>query len=94
MVIIDQVNIVEIMQKRPMVDLRYFLRPTFFVASMAGISYAVAFLTMLTYLLLSKCGTYVHLGYRSKSTFGIYRIAFVNSHKSHFKRKLLPAVIF
>lgn len=75
MVIIDQANIVEIMQKRPMVDLRYFLRPTFFGTSMAGISYAVAFLTMLTYLLLSKCGTYVHLGYRSKSTFGIYRIA-------------------
>ena len=41
---------VEISQKRPMVDLRYFLKPTFFGASMASVAYAVGFLTMLTYL--------------------------------------------
>ncbi len=42
--------IVETVQARPMVDLRYFLRRTYLGANIAGIAYAMAFLTMLTYL--------------------------------------------
>lgn len=41
---------VEMMQKRPMVDLSYFKKPTYIGASIAGVAYAVSFLTMLTYL--------------------------------------------
>lgn len=40
----------EIRQARPMIDLRYFLKPTFLGANIAAVSYAVTFLTMLTYL--------------------------------------------
>jgi EmrB/QacA subfamily drug resistance transporter len=42
--------IVELVQERPMVDLSYFRRSTFVGASIAGVAYAAAFLTMLTYL--------------------------------------------
>lgn len=42
--------IVERVQARPMVELKYFLRPTYLGASIAGLAYAAAFLTMLTYL--------------------------------------------
>jgi EmrB/QacA subfamily drug resistance transporter len=41
---------VETVQSRPMVDLKYFLRRTYLGANIAGVAYAVAFLTMLTYL--------------------------------------------
>jgi EmrB/QacA subfamily drug resistance transporter len=41
---------VEAVQKRPMVDLSYFRRRTYLGASIAGVAYAAAFLTMLTYL--------------------------------------------
>ncbi|WP_144156713.1 MFS transporter [Paraburkholderia sp. BCC1885] len=41
---------VETIQARPMVDLKYFLRRTYLGANIAGVAYAVAFLTMLTYL--------------------------------------------
>jgi EmrB/QacA subfamily drug resistance transporter len=42
--------LVETVQSRPMVDLKYFLRRTYLGANIAGVAYAVAFLTMLTYL--------------------------------------------
>ena len=42
--------IVELKQKRPMVELHYFLRPTYLGATIAGVSYAISFLTLLTYL--------------------------------------------
>jgi EmrB/QacA subfamily drug resistance transporter len=42
--------IVELKQARPMVELGYFIKRTYLGASLAGVSYAVAFLTMLTYL--------------------------------------------
>ena len=42
--------IVELKQKRPMVELHYFLRPTYLGATIAGVAYAVSFLTLLTYL--------------------------------------------
>jgi EmrB/QacA subfamily drug resistance transporter len=42
--------IAELVQERPMVDLRYFRRATFVGSSVAGVAYAAAFLTMLTYL--------------------------------------------
>lgn len=42
--------IVETIQARPMVELKYFLRRTYLGANIAGLGYAVAFLTMLTYL--------------------------------------------
>ena len=42
--------VVESVQTRPMVDLKYFARRTYLGANIAGVSYAVAFLTMLTYL--------------------------------------------
>jgi EmrB/QacA subfamily drug resistance transporter len=40
----------ELKQKRPMIEMRYFLRTTYFGANVAGVAFAVAFLTMLTYL--------------------------------------------
>lgn len=42
--------VAESVQSRPMVDLRYFRRRTYVGANIAGIGYAAAFLTMLTYL--------------------------------------------
>lgn len=42
--------VVESVQTRPMVDLKYLARRTYLGANIAGVSYAVAFLTMLTYL--------------------------------------------
>lgn len=42
--------VVEMRQARPMVELVYFTRRTYLGANIAGVSYAVAFLTMLTYL--------------------------------------------
>jgi EmrB/QacA subfamily drug resistance transporter len=41
---------VEMKQVRPMIDLRYFIKPTFLGANIAAVSFAVAFLTMLTFL--------------------------------------------
>ncbi|WP_410818161.1 MFS transporter [Paraburkholderia sp.] len=41
---------VETRQARPMVDLRFFQRPTYVGANIAGMAYGMAFLTMLTYL--------------------------------------------
>jgi EmrB/QacA subfamily drug resistance transporter len=41
---------VEARQARPMVDLSFFRRPTYVGANIAGLGYAMAFLTMLTYL--------------------------------------------
>ena len=41
---------VEKRQARPMVDLRFFRRPTYIGANIAGLSYAITFLTMLTFL--------------------------------------------
>ncbi|MGI4813243.1 MAG: MFS transporter [Janthinobacterium lividum] len=41
---------VERVQKRPMIDFAYFRRPTFVGAQIAGVSFAAAFLVMLTYL--------------------------------------------
>ena len=41
---------VERRQIRPMVDLRFFRRTTYVGANIAGLAYAMAFLTMLTYL--------------------------------------------
>jgi EmrB/QacA subfamily drug resistance transporter len=41
---------VETLQGRPMVDLRFFCRPTYLGANIAGLAYGMAFLTMLTYL--------------------------------------------
>lgn len=42
--------VVEAKQERPMVDLSIFRRPTYIGANIAGLSYAAALLTMLTYL--------------------------------------------
>ncbi|WP_186223013.1 MFS transporter [Burkholderia gladioli] len=42
--------LVELREKRPMVELAYFAKKTYFGASVAGIAYPVTFLTMLTYL--------------------------------------------
>jgi EmrB/QacA subfamily drug resistance transporter len=42
--------VVETMQDRPMVDLKYFTSRTYLGANVAGVAYAVAFLTMLTFL--------------------------------------------
>jgi EmrB/QacA subfamily drug resistance transporter len=42
--------VVEKIQARPMVDLKYFTSRTYLGANVAGVAYAVAFLTMLTYL--------------------------------------------
>jgi hypothetical protein len=41
---------IEMKQARPMIDLRYLIKPAFLDASIAAVSYAVTFLTMLTYL--------------------------------------------
>jgi Major Facilitator Superfamily len=41
---------VELKQQRPMIEMRYFLRATYLGANIAGVAFAVAFLTMLTYL--------------------------------------------
>jgi MFS family permease len=41
---------VELKQHRPMVDLAFFRQPTYVGANIAGLAYAVTFLTMLTYL--------------------------------------------
>jgi EmrB/QacA subfamily drug resistance transporter len=41
---------VETRQARPMIDLQFFRRPTYIGANIAGVAYAAAFLTMLTYL--------------------------------------------
>jgi EmrB/QacA subfamily drug resistance transporter len=41
---------VETMQKRPMLDLNFFRSPTYVGANVAGIAFAAALLTMLTYL--------------------------------------------
>src|SRR6202043_515971 len=42
--------LVESRQTQPMVDLSFFRRPTYVGANIAGLAYAVSFLTMLTYL--------------------------------------------
>ncbi|MGU7768673.1 MFS transporter [Burkholderia sp. MR1-5-21] len=42
--------VLESVQKRPMVDLRYFRQRTYVGANIAGIAFAAAFLTLLTYL--------------------------------------------
>jgi EmrB/QacA subfamily drug resistance transporter len=42
--------VVELMQRRPMLDLSFFLRPTYIGASLSGFALAVSLLTMLTYL--------------------------------------------
>ncbi len=42
--------IVEIKQLRPMLDLRFFLRPTYIGANITGFVYAASLLTMLTFL--------------------------------------------
>jgi EmrB/QacA subfamily drug resistance transporter len=42
--------VAETVQKRPMVDLGYFMRRTYLGANIAAVAYAAAFLTMLTYL--------------------------------------------
>lgn len=42
--------VVESKQRRPMVELAYFKRSTYVGANVAAVAYAVAFLTMLTYL--------------------------------------------
>jgi EmrB/QacA subfamily drug resistance transporter len=42
--------VAESRQARPMIDMRYFRRPTYLGANAANVAYAVAFLTMLTYL--------------------------------------------
>jgi EmrB/QacA subfamily drug resistance transporter len=41
---------VELLQQRPMLDLRFFRRPTYIGANIAGVAFATALLTMLTYL--------------------------------------------
>jgi EmrB/QacA subfamily drug resistance transporter len=41
---------VELMQRRPMLDLSFFLRPTYIGASISGLALAASLLTMLTYL--------------------------------------------
>ena len=41
---------VEILQQRPMLDLGFFRRPTYIGANIAGLAFAAALLTMLTYL--------------------------------------------
>jgi EmrB/QacA subfamily drug resistance transporter len=41
---------VELMQRRPMLDLSFFLRPTYIGSSIAGLALAASLLTMLTYL--------------------------------------------
>jgi EmrB/QacA subfamily drug resistance transporter len=41
---------IEIKQPRPMLDLSFFLRPTYIGANLAGLAYAASLLTMLTYL--------------------------------------------
>lgn len=40
----------ELMQARPMLDLRFFRRPTYLGATIASVAFAAALLTMLTYL--------------------------------------------
>ncbi|WP_258181545.1 MFS transporter [Burkholderia gladioli] len=42
--------LMELREKRPMVELAYFAKKTYLGASVAGIAYPVTFLTMLTYL--------------------------------------------
>jgi EmrB/QacA subfamily drug resistance transporter len=42
--------VVELVQKRPMLDLSFFLRPTYIGAQIAGLALAASLLTMLTYL--------------------------------------------
>jgi predicted MFS family arabinose efflux permease len=42
--------IVEKRQERPMLDLRFFRQPTYIGANIAGVTYAAALLTMLTFL--------------------------------------------
>lgn len=42
--------LVEIRQARPMLDLRFFRRPTYIGANIAGLAYAASLLPMLTYL--------------------------------------------
>ena len=42
--------VAELKQARPMLDLRFFRRPTYVGANVAGLGYAAALLTMLTYL--------------------------------------------
>jgi hypothetical protein len=42
--------VVETVQQRPMLDLDFFRRPTYIGANIAGVAYAAALLTMLTYL--------------------------------------------
>jgi len=42
--------VVELKQSRPMLDLTFFRRPTYIGANIAGLVYAAALLTMLTYL--------------------------------------------
>jgi EmrB/QacA subfamily drug resistance transporter len=42
--------VAESRQARPMIDMRYFLRGTYLGANTAAVAFAVAFLTMLTYL--------------------------------------------
>jgi EmrB/QacA subfamily drug resistance transporter len=41
---------IELKQSRPMLELRYFRRPTYIGANIAGLAYAAAFLTMVTFL--------------------------------------------
>jgi EmrB/QacA subfamily drug resistance transporter len=41
---------IERLQARPMIDLRFFKRATYIGANIAGLAYAMTFLTMLTYL--------------------------------------------
>jgi EmrB/QacA subfamily drug resistance transporter len=42
--------VVESLQRRPMMDLSYFSRPTYLGANIAAVTYAASFLTMLVYL--------------------------------------------
>ncbi|MET1027519.1 MAG: MFS transporter, partial [Dongiaceae bacterium] len=56
--------VVETLQKRPMLDLGFFRRPTYIGANIAGLAYAAGLLTMLTYLpLYFQSG----LGYRPQA---------------------------
>src|SRR5882672_4786367 len=41
---------IELTQSRPMLELRYFRRPTYIGVNIAGLAYAAAFLTMVTFL--------------------------------------------
>jgi len=42
--------VIELTQSRPMLELRYFRRPTYIGVNIAGLAYAAAFLTMVTFL--------------------------------------------